>query len=106
MRVTQIEWFKVAEKLPEIEEGKHGISVLMATEDPVYQEVHPSDYYEIFDGMYCKINDEDREQYYKDSDKECDFMTLYVGADYSDYGPVYDDIHYWAYMPKLTLDEE
>ena len=64
----------------------------------------PGNGWDVHNGVYGPTRGRDgvkRGMYYN-SDREFDFMELYIGKDYGEYGPVCDEIKYWAYVPKMV----
>ena len=57
----------------------------------------------MYSGTYSSTRDRDgmKNKMYMKSDLEYDFQSLYIGSDYCEFGPIYDEIKYWAYMPKM-----
>jgi hypothetical protein len=101
--VSLVEW-KTPDEKPEIPEGRYGVSVLIITYDSTYDELSPGNGWDVHNGVYGSTRGRDgvkRGMYYN-SDREFDFMELYVGKYYGEYGPVCDEIKYWAYVPKMV----
>ena len=100
---TSLLKWNTLDTLPEIPEGKYGVSVLMISYDSVYDEINPGGGYDTFSGIYGSTCDSRGEKlkWYEDTDLENDFMVLYVGVNDSSYGPVFDEILYWSYVPSM-----
>jgi hypothetical protein len=90
-------WIDVDDRLPIIPEGKYGIRVIVATFDPIYDEIS-GDGYEVYQASYSYTKGRSM---YKNSDLKEDFMTLYIGGKaHSEYGPIGDPVTHWMYLPK------
>lgn len=104
--ISTIEWYKHDIK-PIIPEGRYAVSVLMITYDPVYDEINPGHGWEVHNGLYgsTKYRDGSKIKYFEKIDRDFDFMSLYFGDGYSDYGPICDRLVYWAYVPQMINGE-
>ena len=100
--VSLIEWQPVSIK-PIIPEGRYAVSILMIVYDSVYDEINPGYGWEVYNGVYSSTRDRkgEKSKMYMGIDLEYDFQCLYIGSNYGEYGPIYDEIKYWAYMPKM-----
>ncbi len=80
-----MEWISVKDRLPEIPEGKHGMSVLVAEFDPVFEEIHPGGGYDV-----CRVAWDGK-----------NFLTHYVNADGFGwhFAPINYDVTHWMPLP-------
>jgi hypothetical protein len=95
--MTEIEWVDVKESLPVIPKGKHAVEVLIVEFDPTYEELCPGKGASVTTCMYGNIVNMNM---FFGSEKKEDFMELYYGADV-EWGPVQDQVLYWAYFPPV-----
>jgi len=83
-------WVKVTDALPEIPEGKYGITVLVTMFDIIYEEINPGY------GSYVTTS----------SFRDGIFKTLYYGDDDIYWGPCGDPVVAWQYMLEPYYTEE
>lgn len=93
-------WISVKDKLPEIPEGKHGVSVLTALFDSVYEEISPGHGYTVSKTMYFKIRKEDRDRWHYPENVKADFMDFYYDSTGIGWCPCADPITHWMPMPE------
>lgn len=96
-----MKWISVKDSLPEIPEGKYGISVLVAEYDPIYEECCPGRGYDVNNCLYALV-DYDKMPMFKGSifaDGTPAFMTIFYGKE-STWGPVCDEVTHWMYLPE------
>lgn len=100
-----MKWISVKDALPEIPEGKFGISIITAEYDPVYNEDHPKKpVYFIHEHHFGYVNYEK--------------MPLFIGSRYPDgepafmecnshyqWGPTGDKVTHWMYLPAQPQGE-
>jgi hypothetical protein len=101
-------WIPVSKRLPEIPEGKYGVSVLVAEFDHVYEEIRPGKGYTVRAGHYSKTKDRNgnpiSEYYDSPEAPECDFiqMTISMKGGVS-WMPVLEEITHWMYFPEPPM---
>jgi len=84
-------WIKVTDALPEIPEGKYGITVLVTIFDSIYEEVAPGY------GSHVSTASFGRDGIFK---------TLYYANDDVEWGPSGDPVIAWQYMPEPCYTSE
>jgi hypothetical protein len=102
---SKIVWFHVDECLPVIPDGKYGLQVLVVMYDNVYDEITDNGWF-VDTASYSHTTDRNgnKKKMFENSDKEFDFMDLYIGNHDSEFGPTGDPVIYWAYIPELPKD--
>jgi hypothetical protein len=100
--IAEIEWININDGLPVIPKEHYGVSVLVATFDSTFAEVNGGDGWEVYSVLYGSIIGRDGKtiELFKGSNKLYDFMTTYISNNGNDFGPLGDEIKYWAYLPK------
>jgi len=98
--IVEIEWIHINDSLPVIPKGKYGVSVLVVRYDHMYG---PSGLWEVGHALYTTTRDREgnKIKYFREIDKEFDFMELYYGPEDTEWGPTGDPVYYWAYMPEI-----
>ncbi len=101
-----MEWISVKDRLPEIPEGRFGVSVLVAEFDPVYEEINPGHGYSVNEVSYHIISDAERKYWKYPEDVEKDFATYYYGINKDvEWGPCADEVTHWMPLPDPPLRE-
>ena len=92
------QWISVDEAMPQIPEGKHGVSVIVAEFDSVYEEINPGHGYDISKCLYTEVGPTEIKAWgYKKGD--VDFLQIYSGPKGSEWGPCGDLPTHWMYLP-------
>jgi len=106
--ISEIRWYDVDEKLPTIPKGKYGISVLVITFDPVFNECKPGFGCEVYEMSYAATAKRSGEilKPWIDTNLDFDFMMISHNKLYEDsiWVPSSDRIIYWAYMPVYKVE--
>jgi len=96
-------WISVKDSLPIITDGNFAVSVIVATFDFTYAEINNGDGWEVYEASYGSIYKRDGTilDYFKGSDKENDFSTMYIGGKEGiTWGPTGDKVYFWQYLPE------
>lgn len=107
MKELSIKFYSPSEKLPEIPEGERLVSLLVVFYDNCYDEIKPGYGYDTYTAIYKRLDDEDYNNipYYKESGMTEDFQVFYLDKEWGYYGPSYEEIYLWAYMPNMINGE-
>jgi len=101
-----MKWISARKRLPEIPEGKYGVSVLVAVFDYVYEEINPGHGYHVSHAHYGRTKDRNDKpiSFWWDTPEapEYDFMQLYIGQK-TEWGPYMDEITHWMYLPEPPM---
>jgi hypothetical protein len=93
------QWVSVDKAMPQIPEGRHGISVIVAEFDSIYEEINPGHGYGISKCLYAEVGPAEIKLWgYKEGD--IDFLQIYSGPEGSEWGPCGDLPTHWMYMPR------
>ena len=101
-----MEWISVKDRLPEIPEGRFGISVLTAEFDHIYDEICPGKGYSVQEGDYMVVTDVDRKKWKWPDDIKADFMARYSGSGETIFGPTANKVTHWMPMPAAPERNE
>ena len=77
-------WISIKDELPKIPKGKHGIVVIAAVFDKIYEEINPGHGYTV--------------QILQFSDGK--FLDLTIGPNGWDFMEMLDPVTHWMYLPK------
>lgn len=93
------QWVSVNDAMPQIPKGRHGVSVIVAEFDSVYEEINPGHGYDISKCLYTVVGSAEIKAWgYKKG--EIDFLQIYSGPKGSEWGPCGDLPTHWMYMPR------
>lgn len=94
-------WISVKDRLPQIPKGMYGVSVIVATFDPVLAEDGKNGY-TVTDGHYGSLRDREGKLLpaFEGTTKEFDFKDLHNGAGKVYWGPTADQVRFWMPMPE------
>lgn len=101
VRRLRNQWVSVEEGLPEIPEGKYGLSVLVVTFDSVYEEISPGHGQSVSMAHFGTTIDRhgNRLPMFEGTTKDHDFMEMYFYEELT-WGPTGDPVTHWQYKPE------
>lgn len=103
----QLEWVNVKDRLPEIPEGRYGVSVLVAELDRTLEDIRPGCGYNVHSVIYAYTRDRDgvKNDWFTDNDIDIAFMQSCTGQHGSswEWCPMFDEVTHWMYMPEPPM---
>ena len=94
--------------VPEMPEGKYGVSVLVVQFDPTFEELSPGNGQSVSQVTYSKLFGKVKEDWYASNTKlEEDFLTIAYGGDENGWChlPCMDEVTHWMCLPMIPEED-